>query len=99
MEIKIPIQFSPENDRDNFPSPKPTSSPPNNTLIGIINFCGVTNEFLGLETLISSHKVSHLHISILNAGIFLSQFSVHGKDRNSFGGGVFILIDKSIPSV
>jgi len=73
--------------------------------MGIVNFCGITNKVLELETLISSHKLSivlgtesHLHAGVFDAEVFPSQFNVYRKDRNAFGGGVFILVDKSIPS-
>jgi len=82
---------------------EPTSSPPNNTLIGIVNFCGVANKVLELE--ITFHKLSivlgtelHLHAGIFDAEVFLSLFNVYRKDRNSFGGGVFILVEKSVLS-
>ena len=41
---------------------------------------------------------SHLEAAIFDAEVFSNHFCVYSKDRNLFGGGVFILISKSIPS-
>ena len=41
---------------------------------------------------------SHLNESFLNSEVFPSGYTVYRKDRNIHGGGVFILVDESIPS-
>jgi len=41
---------------------------------------------------------SHLHQEITNSEVFPKDYHVYRKDRNNYGGGVFILIDKNIPS-
>ena len=41
---------------------------------------------------------SHLNDSIYSSEIFPKDYSVHRKDRNIHGGGVFVLVDKLIPS-
>ena len=57
--------------------------------------------------MISLHKLNivlrtktHLEAGIFNAELFPNQFIVYRKDRKSlnFGGGVFIVISKLIPS-
>ena len=41
---------------------------------------------------------SHLNDSIYSSEIFPKDYSVYRKDRNIHGGGVFVLVDKLIPS-
>ena len=70
--------------------------------IGIINCCGIANKYAELQSLISLHNLdiilgSESHLEA-DAEVFSNHFCVYRKDRNLFGGGVFILISKSIPS-
>ena len=58
-----------------------------------------------MEVFLESNKINlmigtelHLDDSIYSSEIFPRNYSVYRKDRNIHGGGVFILIEKSIPS-
>ena len=46
--------------------------------------------FLGTE--------SHLEVSVLDSEIFPPNFLIYRKDRNKYGGGVFIAVHHNIPS-
>ena len=41
---------------------------------------------------------SHLDGSVFDSEVFPSNYAVYRKDRNIHGGGVFVLVEKSIPS-
>ena len=73
--------------------------------LSIVNFCSVVNKQVQLETFIANNDIdiiigteSHLNETILNSEIFPNNFQTYGKDRNSYGGGVFVLVKSSIPS-
>ena len=58
-----------------------------------------------MEVFLESNKInlmigteSHLNDSIYSSEIFPRNYSVYRKDRNIHGGGVFILVEKSIQS-
>ena len=50
----------------------------------------------GIHLLIGTE--SHLNDTIFDSEVFPRNYSVFRKDRNIHGGGVFILVEKSIPS-
>ena len=73
--------------------------------LAIVNFCSVTNKQAELEAFLTVNNIqfllgteSHLDESITNSEIFPSHYYVYRKDRNIHGGGVFILVEESIPS-
>ena len=41
---------------------------------------------------------SHLDGSVFDSEVFPSNYAVYRKDRNIHGGGIFVLVEKSIPS-
>ena len=76
-----------------------------NLNLAIANSCSITNKQVELEQFLISHQVdiflgteSHLDSSVLNAEVFPNHYNVYRKDRNKYGGGVFIIIRESIPS-
>ena len=76
-----------------------------NLNLAIANCCSITNKQVELEQFLISHQVdiflgteSHLDSSIFNAEVFPNHYNVYRKDRNKYGGGVFIIIRDSIPS-
>ena len=63
------------------------------------------NEQVEIEDLLCSQELdvllgteSHLDDNIFNSEIFPSNFSVYRKDRNKYGGGVFVAIRENLPS-
>ena len=76
-----------------------------NLNLAIANCCSIANKQVELEQFLISHQVdiflgteSHLDSSVLNAEVFPNHYNVYRKDRNKYGGGVFIIIRESIPS-
>ena len=76
-----------------------------NLNLAIANCCSITNKQVELKQFLISHQVdiflgteSHLDSSILNAEVFPNHYNVYRKDRNKYGGGVFIIIRYSISS-
>ena len=76
-----------------------------NLNLAIANCCSITNKQVELEQFLISHQIdiflgteSHLDSSVLNAEVFPNHYNVYRKDRNKYGGGVFIIIRESIPS-
>ena len=72
--------------------------------LAIINFCGITSKQAELEAFLDLHNLdlllgteSHLDESITNSEIFPSHYHVYRKDRNINSGGVFVLVEESIP--
>jgi len=78
----------------------------NNLELAIVNFCSVTNKRPHLETFLVSNNIdiligieSHLDESYLNSEIFLEiTYNTYRKDRNFYGGGVFISVKCTVPS-
>ena len=73
--------------------------------LAIVNCCSVVNKHVDLEVFLRLQDIkllmgteSHLSESFLNSEVFPSGYTVYRKDRNIHGGGVFILVDESIPS-
>jgi len=73
--------------------------------LSIINFCRVRNKQAELEAFLVTHNInillgteSHLDGSISNSELFPSQYHIYRKDGDIHGGGVFILVNSSIPS-
>ena len=73
--------------------------------LAIVNFCSITNKRAELEAFLVTHNIhfllgteSHLDESVANPELFPSHYHVYRKDRNIHGGGVFIMIEESIPS-
>ena len=73
--------------------------------LSIANFCSVVNKQVQLETFITNNDIdiiigteSHLNKTILSSEIFPNNFQTYRKDRNSYGGGVFVSVKSSIPS-
>ena len=73
--------------------------------LAIINFCGITKEKAELEAFLDSRSIDlllgieyHLDESLTNTEIFPTHYHVYMKDRNINGGGVFLLVEESIPS-
>ena len=88
-----------------------TDQPPtirNNTSsfsILVANFRSVKYKQAELQAFLASSKVdiilgteSHLDDSIANSEIFHGPYQIYHKDRNIYGGGVFILLNNNIPS-
>ena len=76
-----------------------------NLKLAVVNFCSVTNKRPHLEVFLVSNNVdiligteSHLDESYLNSEIFPRNYSTYRKDRNCYGGGVFISVQSTIPS-
>ena len=73
--------------------------------LSIANFCSVANKQVQLETFITNNDIdiiigteSHPNETVLSSEIFPNNFQAYRKDRNSYGGGVFVLVKSSIPS-
>ena len=73
--------------------------------MAIVNCRSVVNKHVDLEVFLRLQDIklfmgteSHLSESFLNSEVFPSGYTVYRKDRNIHGGGVFILVDESIPS-
>ena len=73
--------------------------------LAIANFCSVRNKQAELELFLDNQDIhlligteSHLNDTIFDSEVFPRNYSVFRKDRNIHGGGVFILVEKSIPS-
>ena len=73
--------------------------------LAIANFCSVRNKQAGLELFLDNQDIHlligselHLNDTIFDSEVFPRNYSVFRKDRNIHGGGVFFLVEKSIPS-
>jgi len=86
----------------NHPNPQALNYPTNNIVpsndlnLSIVNFCSITNKRAQLEVYLETYAIdiligteSHLNESI---EVFPSNYQTYRKDRNTFGGGVFISI-------
>jgi len=80
-------------------------SEPHYRHLAIVNCCNITNKREDLELFLSSNHIeiilgteSKLDRAISNAEIFPKNYCCYRKDRNTFGGGVFILVKDLIPS-
>ncbi|XP_065911045.1 uncharacterized protein [Dysidea avara] len=87
---------------DNSDSPEISFKLPR---LAIANFCSVRNKQAGLELFLDNQDIhlligteSHLNDTIFDSEVFPRNYSVFRKDRSIHGGGVFILVEKSIPS-
>lgn len=73
--------------------------------LAIINFCAVTNKQPELASFLYLRDIdvlcgteSHLDDTFSNSEIFPQNFNVYRNDRNSHGGGVFIIVKDTLPS-
>jgi len=73
--------------------------------LSVINFRSIKNKQAELQAFLVTHNVniiigteSHLDDSITNSEIFPNHYQVYRNDRNTYGGGVCILVDNNIPS-
>ena len=78
---------------------------PSNLNLAIINCRSVCNKQAELNVFLALQNIdifigteSHLDNSILNSEVFPNTYNTYRCDRNRHGGGVFILIRKTIPS-
>ena len=78
-----------------------------NLKLAVLNFCSVTNKHPHLEVFLVSNNVdiriiigteSHLDESYSNSEIFPRYYNTNRKDKNCHGGGVFILVQSTVPS-
>ena len=77
----------------------------NHLKLAIVIFCSITNKKAELEAFLVSNSIdvligteSHLDKSIQNSEIFPKKFNTYRKDRNRFGGGVFVSVKNTVPS-
>ena len=64
--------------------------------LAIVNFCSVTNKRPHLEAFLVSNNVDILIGT--ESEIFPTNYNTYRKDRNCYGGGVFITVKSSVPS-
>ena len=76
-----------------------------NLKLAIVNYCSITNKHPHLEAFLVSNNIdilvgteSHLDELYLNSEIFPRNYNTYGKDRNCYGGGVFISVKSTVPS-
>ena len=72
--------------------------------LAIVNCCPISNKWAELESFFQLHNVdllceteSHLNDSTLNSEAFSDDYCAHRKDRNLYGGSVFILVKITFP--
>ena len=77
----------------------------NSQRLAIINCCSAVNKHVDLEVFLKMQNIhlvmgteSHLDGAVFDSEVFPSNYTVYRKDRNIHGGGIFVLVEKSIPS-
>ena len=85
---------------------KPQSFKPDSELKFVVENCrAFSNKVAELQSLIHLFELDiflgtefHLDNSYFNSDLFSCKHNVYRKDRNKHGGGVFILVNNTIPS-
>jgi len=74
--------------------------------LSIVNFCSITNKQTQLEAFLFNNDIdiligteSHLDENISSSEIIPNNFHTYRKDRNIYGGGVFVSVRNTISSL